>query len=101
MTRSIWLGLGCAVILAVTVGLWEPSKAQTIGLNPPLPEAGDLEMASEIRRLTDRSTDGLHQKGLADGGFELDLEGRFQSLPLAAIDKEGDVTVRCIHGLDE
>ena len=65
-------------------------------------DSKDQELAATIRRLTNRSTAGLVEKRLPGrGGVDLDLQGRFQEVPLAKIDSEGDPAVMCVANLDE
>lgn len=62
----------------------------------------DQELARTIRQLTNRSMAGLVEKPLSGkGGVDLDLRGRFQEVPLARIDSEGDPAVMCVANLEE
>ncbi len=62
---------------------------------------GDRAMASFIKRLTDRSSDGLQQEVMADGSVSMDLQERFQSLPLGIREENGEITVACVTSLGE
>lgn len=97
------------ILLAVlTLGLFlsgvvflEPSRAQNRQAGPSGPTQQDRLMAATIRRLTDRSTDGLIERVAPGGGITVDLDGRFQNVPIARIDDNGDVALRCITSVAE
>ncbi len=68
----------------------------------PKPDQKDPELARTIRRMTQRSTEGLTEKQLlGGGGVEMDLQGRFQDVPLAKIDEDGDPAVMCVASIGE
>jgi len=58
-------------------------------------------MASFIKRLTDQSTDGLTQEIMPDGSFVMDLQERFQSVPLGLREENGEISVVCVTSLGE
>jgi hypothetical protein len=62
---------------------------------------GDRELAAEIKRLTDRSTEGLFEEVTPDGGIAMDLQGRFMNVPLMALDGAGRAAMYCAASLDE
>ena len=73
------------------------------------PETGELvqvpedELDSPRRRMRTYSGD-LVQEALPQGGFKVDLKGRFESAVVATVDPETDeVTVDCVqdHGTGE
>ncbi len=72
----------------------QPSPAQR-------PTQDDLALAATIRRLANRSTEGLVEENLPDGGVTLDLRGRFQNLPLVKLDTDGEVSVGCVDNLED
>lgn len=61
----------------------------------------DRELAAAIRRLTDRTSDGLTETDLPNGGVALDLDGRFQNVMLARLDKNAEPIAACVTSLDE
>lgn len=62
----------------------------------------DRQLAATIKRLTNRSTEGLVEKKIRGGGFLLDLQERFQNVMLAKIDNDSDEpTAACVTSLDE
>ena len=62
-----------------------------------LPPISD-KMAKEIRRLSNRSDEGLLVEQRSDGTVKMDLQGRYQSVTAAVIDKDGQMIIR--HGED-
>ncbi len=68
----------------------------------PKPDQNDPELARTIRQMTQRSSKGLIEKQLSGGGgVEMDLQGRFQDIPLVKIDDDGDPAVMCIASIGE
>ncbi|HEY0427644.1 MAG TPA: FG-GAP-like repeat-containing protein [Pyrinomonadaceae bacterium] len=64
--------------------------------------ANDRQLADTIKRITNRSTEGLVQKkGTSGKGYSVDLEDRFQNLMLAKIDTDGEPLAACVTSLDE
>ncbi len=61
----------------------------------------DRKLATVIRQLTDRSTEGLVEKRTPDGGVSMDLDERFQNVMLSRIDTDGEAVAACITSLDE
>ncbi|HEV7644734.1 MAG TPA: carboxypeptidase regulatory-like domain-containing protein [Pyrinomonadaceae bacterium] len=61
----------------------------------------DADMARAIKKLTDRSADGLTQKPVPSGGVEMDLDGRFQNVALGRIDDDGSIGAACVASLGE
>ncbi|MBV9242370.1 MAG: hypothetical protein JO314_10215, partial [Acidobacteria bacterium] len=98
MKRSLSaLALALSISAAAVWLADRPSLAQ--GRNRP--DKRDPEMAATIRRLTDRSTSGLAQRHLRNGGTGLSLAGRMQSVPLAKLDIEGDPVVGCADSITD
>jgi len=58
-------------------------------------------MVAEIGTLTNRSTDGLTTKTLANGGIKMDLQDRFQGVVLGRANADGTTEVRCVMTLEE
>ncbi len=67
---------------------------------PQQQRQNDRALAASIRQLTNRSAAGLVEERLPDGGVMLDLQGRFQNLPLAIVDGNGDLTTGCVDNLE-
>src|SRR5262249_50885198 len=63
------------------------------------PSQADLALAATIRRLANRSAEGLVSEKLADGSLRLDLKGRFQNVPLVKLDAAGEPVVGCVDSL--
>ncbi len=61
----------------------------------------DLELSKKIKELTNRSSDGLVQKKMKNGGVSIDLQGRFQNVMLARIGITGEPEAACVTSLDE
>ncbi len=101
MKRQIFLVLLIMSAFALSVFLIEASRAQNRTRIVSEPEPQDLEMAATIKRLTNRSSDGLVEKVHADGSVDLDLQERFQNVPLAALDEQGRAVVGCVATLGE
>ena len=45
-----------------------------------------------------RSSEGLVEEWLPQGGVRMDLQGRFESLSMASRTREGGVSVSCVEG---
>ena len=99
MKRHLVLAL-TAICLSLILNSPESSRAQK-GQSAQR-DGKDQELARTIRRLTDRSMDGLvEERRPGKGGVDLDLQGRFQAVPLVRIDSEGDPAVMCVANLEE
>ncbi len=61
----------------------------------------DYDLAATVKRLTNRSTDGLVRRNIRGGEFMVDLQNRFQNVMLAQIGAKGDATAACVTSLDE
>jgi hypothetical protein len=83
-----WL-LGCG--LALPAG---PVMAQQSGTD-------DAALATLIERLSERSDAGLQPQALPGGGVMIDLQGRYQQLPIAQLGPDGDVMVGCVSSVGE
>jgi type IV secretory pathway VirD2 relaxase len=46
--------------------------------------------------MVNQSTEGLVQVQHADGSVSMDLEGRFQNVAVARVNKDGSVTQSCV-----
>jgi hypothetical protein len=61
----------------------------------------DAEMARLIRKLTDRSSDGLVQRPISSGGVAVDLNGGFQNVALGRVEDDGQIGAACVTSLPE
>ncbi len=72
------------------------------------PETGELisepvtiewrEPSPKLREMLSRRSDDLHQVPLAAGGFMVDLQGRFHTMVMARVEKDGSVQMECLTG---
>ena len=60
----------------------------------------DKELAESIKKLTDRSSEGLKVE-TTHNGITVDLQGRFQNVMLSKIDFDGEPVAACVTSLDE
>jgi hypothetical protein len=58
-------------------------------------------MVAQISTLTNRSTEGLTGKQMANGTLQVNLKGRFASVVLGRANADGSTEVRCVTTLDE
>lgn len=65
------------------------------------PAEGDASLATLIKRLTDRSTDGLTEHRSADGTVGLDLGEGFQNVMVARSGADGEPVAACVTSLGE
>ncbi|MBU1192737.1 MAG: hypothetical protein KKE76_13600 [Gammaproteobacteria bacterium] len=64
-----------------------PAKAtQTERLQP--------EIREQVNALTNTSSEGLVEEVDESGAYSVDLKGRFQSVPVAIIGEDGEVTIQ-------
>jgi cytoskeletal protein RodZ len=54
------------------------------------------KLAAGLHQMVNKSTDGLVQAQHADGSVSMELEGRFQNVAVARVNKDGDVTQSCV-----
>ena len=64
------------------------------------PTPQDRELAAQLRQLTNRSTQGLVQEKHPNGGYQLNLKGRFQNVSLAKLGPQGKPVVGCVDSLN-
>jgi hypothetical protein len=106
------LGFGFPSLLQRMRAAAQPPAATPPALAPspsPNPTAlgtqggsqSDRELAALIRQLTNRTSEGLTQTRLPGGGSKVDLEGRFQQVPLVRRDPNGSVALTCVESLEE
>ncbi len=100
MKRSSVLALFAICFYLLLVNFSAPSNAQQSEVKERVDN--DQDLARTIRRLTLRSTDGLIEKRRSGkAGVDLDLQGRFQEVPLVKLDEDGDPAVMCVASLEE
>ncbi|MEO8650299.1 MAG: hypothetical protein ABI539_14130, partial [Acidobacteriota bacterium] len=61
----------------------------------------DANLAKDIRRVTNRSSDGLVQQRLKNGMVKIDLKGRFQNAALVRMGDSGQAENACITDISE
>ncbi len=76
-------------------------SAQTDVNNARVQQEKDTELAAFIKRLTNRSTDGLTQNRSANGVLSLDLGEGFQNVMLSKIDVDGEPVAACVTSIGE
>jgi len=62
----------------------------------PLTPDEAKKMAEGLKGMLNKSSEGLVEEHNADGSVEMDLQGRFQSVTVARINKDGSVTQSCV-----
>jgi hypothetical protein len=53
-------------------------------------------MAGGLKRMLNKSSEGLVEVQQADGSVSMDLKGRFQNVTLARVNKDGSVSETCV-----
>jgi hypothetical protein len=53
-------------------------------------------LAAGLKQMVNQSTEGLVQVQHADGSVSMDLEGRFQNVTVARVNKDGSVSQSCV-----
>lgn len=64
-------------------------------IRPLTPEEAK-KLAEGLKGMLNKSSEGLVEQHNADGSVEMDLQGRFQSVTVARINKDGSVTQSCV-----
>lgn len=64
-------------------------------------DKGSDQLAEAIKSRTSRESRGLLESKTKDGGFTVDLEGRFQNVMLAKVDTYGEPVAACVTDLTE
>ena len=66
------------------------------------PNAEELEaMVDQLESLTNRSSEGLAAKQLANGTKQVTLEGRFGGVVLGRAKEDGTTEIRCVTSMEE
>lgn len=64
-------------------------------LRQPTPEERKV-LAAGLRKMLNRSTEGLVVRQHANGAKSVDLQGRFQSIAVASVNSDGTVAEKCV-----
>lgn len=64
-------------------------------IQPLTPQEAE-KMAEGLKPLLNQSTEGLVQVQHPDGSVSIDLQGRFQHVTVARVNKDGSVTTSCV-----
>jgi Carboxypeptidase regulatory-like domain len=102
MKRSFLL-VSIIAVLAILINHYLPTEsvsAQKMGRSRAV-LSDDAELASEIKRLANRSTEDIVPEWTPEGAIRLNSHGRFQNVMLSKVDEDGDLAVGCISSLDE
>lgn len=62
----------------------------------PLTADEAKKLADGLKGMLNKSSEGLVEEHNADGSVEMDLQGRFQSVAVARVNKDGSVTESCV-----
>jgi hypothetical protein len=54
------------------------------------------KLAAGLKQMVNQATEGLVQVRHADGSVSMDLEGRFQNVTVARVNKDGSVSQSCV-----
>lgn len=68
---------------------------QTGEIQPLTPQEAE-KLAEGLKPMLNQSTEGLVEVQHPDGSVSMDLEGRFQSVTVARVNKDGSVTQSCV-----
>lgn len=68
---------------------------QTGKIGPLTPEEAK-KLAASLTDVVNQSTEGLAQVQHEDGSVSMDLQGRFQNVTVARVNKDGSVTQSCV-----
>jgi hypothetical protein len=63
----------------------------------PLTKEEAAKLAEGLKPMLNRSTEGLVQVQHPDGSVSLDLQGRFQDVAVARVNKDGSVSQSCVN----
>lgn len=69
--------------------------SQKEDIQPLTPQEAE-KLAAELKPMLNQSTEGLVQVQHADGSVSMDLEGRFQNVTVARVNKDGTVSLSCV-----
>ena len=98
MKRPILLVFACASFFTLGITYLQSSKAQ---IRFETPTAQDIDLASDIRKVTNRSPEGLVVETHPDGGIMVDFQGRFQNVVIAKFDADEGMSTGCVTSHEE
>jgi hypothetical protein len=75
----------------------DPQTGQVRSLTPEQAR----RLAEGLKRMLNKSSEGLVQEQHADGSVSMDLQGRFQNVAVARVESDGTVTQSCIDKPDQ
>lgn len=81
--------------MTVKVGGQDVKVDPQTGQMQELTQEEAQRMAAGLKKMLNQSTEGLVQVQHPDGSVSMDLEGRFQNVALARVNKDGSVTEGC------
>ena len=70
-------------------------NSQTGQIKALTPEEAQ-KLAAGLKQMVNQSTEGLVQVQHGDGSVSMDLEGRFQNVTVARVNKDGSVSRSCV-----
>jgi hypothetical protein len=70
-------------------------NSQTGQIKALTPEEAQ-KLAAGLKQMINQSTEGLVQVQHDDGSVSMDLEGRFQNVTVARVNKDGSVSQSCV-----
>ena len=73
-----------------------PQDVQQTGNEQQLTSDEAQKIAAGMRELVNQSTEGLVEVQHADGSVSVNLEGRFQNVTVAKVNKDGSVSTSCV-----
>lgn len=62
----------------------------------PLTQEEARKLAAGLKQMVNQSTEGLVQVRHTDGSVSMDLEGRFQNVTVARVNKDGSISQSCV-----
>lgn len=69
--------------------------SETGQIKPLTPEQAK-KLAEGLKGMLNKSSEGLAEEQHADGSVSMDLQGRFQNVTVARVNKDGTVTQSCV-----
>jgi hypothetical protein len=83
------------VVAAEEAGHQHEVDSQT-NQNPELTPEEAQKMATGLKQLINKSTEGREEVQHPDGSASIDLDGRFQNVTVAKVDRDGNLTQSCV-----
>lgn len=76
-------------------GQYVQVDSETGQIKPLTPE-GARKLAEGLKGMLNKSSEGLVEEQHPDGSVTMDLQGRFQNVTVARVNKDGTVTQSCV-----